>query len=400
MTRSKKKKANRLSRRSFLLSTACLGATALGPHSMAAVKQEQEKPKAEPFDPDLIKSNIDVALAAPRTELSMPGRYPGRVAEVYHSKAVVGNKPDQGAAAIMLAAGMQSLTGKTDYRESWSQLFSPSDRIGIKINPTGRQLLSNTHELTGAIIASLEAVGVPRKNIVIWDRCGDEAPDAGYVNERYPGIEMFWTEYIEEEDGQTVRKGVENLDKNVFYEFDIDQPYDERAKRYTIHGGTKSFFTNILTQGVDKVINVPVLKNYRDSVTLCLKNMAHGATSNTARGHRIWHRYIAEVCAFPAVRDKTVLNIIDGLRGCYEGGPVGLARYVWNANAIWVSTDPVAGDRIAWETIFAKRVVEGVATEADRENMDTMLNQLVRAEKFRLGIYDRGNIEHNRHVVG
>ena len=128
--------------------------------------------------------------------------------------------------------------------------------------------------------------------------------------------------------------------------------------------------------------------------------MAYGVTSNTGRGHQIWSRFIAEVCAFPPVRDKVVLNIIDGLRGCYEGGPGAVARYIWNAKTIWVATDPVAADRIAYDTIFAKREAEGVLAENEVAYREYYLDQLVRAERFGLGVYEKDKIDYRLTELG
>lgn len=324
----------------------------------------------------------------------MPGKYPGVVAEVFHPAAVNGHKPDGAVAHEMLDAAMIALTGAKSVGAAWKEFFTPEDRVGIKVNPVAGKLLCNSHELTQAIVTSLEEIGVPRGNMVLWDRRQEQMKDCGFTEDNYPGITCIGTEYKENVGEDEVWKGEDRLDKNHFYEFDIVGEYDEATLPYMIHGGTKSYFSNILTQMVDKVINVPILKNAGTSVTLALKNLAYGVTSNTARGHKIWSRFIAEVCAFAPVRDKTVLNIIDGLRGCYDGGPGAVARYIWNANTVWASTDPVAVDHIGWEKIFAKRVAEGVAWEDQRADRDKMLDQLIRAAGLGLGVYDRDKIDH------
>lgn len=385
-----------LSRRSFLGSVAAAGAAAFGSGKLNAAHRKgipqganQQQPNEDDFN-----TNIDAVKDIPRTNTSMPGRYPGVVAEVFHPNAVSGAKPNAEVAAAMVAAGMKLLTGEEDPRAAWSQFFSPKDRIGIKINPIGGKLLSNTHEVIAAIIANLEAISVPRENIIIWDRRQEQMNEVDFTSERYPGITCIGTEYKVVENGEEVWKGEDRIDKEVFYEFDIVGEYTEEIMPYMINGGTKSYFTRIITQMVDKVINVPVLKNAGGTVTLCLKNMAFGVSSNSSRGHRIWNRYISEICAFPPVRDKTVLNIIDGLKGCYEGGPGAVARYIWNANTVWVATDPVAADMIGWEKIFAKRVAEGVAQKDDWESGLKRYTKLARAEKLGLGTCQLDKIEH------
>lgn len=383
----------KFSRRAFLGSVAAAGAAAVGSKTAIAAPMPAESEQNR-RNPDDVTTNINDAMAVPRKECSMPGKFPGIVAEAYHANVFKDGKIDQDAVNEMLDQSMTMLTGKETATEAWKLLFEPKDRIGIKINPIGGKLLSNNHELVKAIIANLEAIGVPKNNIIIWDRRQESMKEIGYTEENYPGIKCLGTEYMVKEGDKEIWKGEDRLDKNTFYEFDIVGEYDEATMPYMINGGTKSYFTNILTDMVDKVINVPVLKNAGSSVTVALKNMAYGVTSNTARGHQIWSRYIAEVCAFEPVRDKTVLNIVDGLKACYEGGPGAVAHYIWQAKTIYAATDAVACDHMAFEKIFAKRVAEGITFEDARKNKDKMMEQCTRAEKLGLGVYNRDKIEH------
>lgn len=398
---------NRLDRRRFLWASACAGVSAVAGIGLNGAcsgadrvsrKQEQDR-----LDPDGVKTNLSAALAVPRTKWSMPGRYPGVVAEVSHPRATEGCKPNHANAEIvaaMLASGMKNLTGAKDERDAWSGFFNPTDRIGIKINPTGVKLLSNTHELLRAVIASLESIGVPKSNIIIWDHFEHEMIDADYTSEFYPGIECVGFSYCEFEDGKRIWKGEDRIDENVYYEFDIPGEYtNEKMAGMMMNTGTKSYFPSVLTQRFDKVINIPVLKNYQKMVTNCLKNLAYGVTSNCGRGHAIMNRYIAEVCAFPSVRDKTVLNIVDGFRSCYRGGPVGVARYIWDGNTIWVATDPVAADSTGWDFVFAKQVEVGEAESGELEGRKKENDFLARAENLGLGVYKGGTIDHHKVVL-
>jgi hypothetical protein len=124
--------------------------------------------------------------------------------------------------------------------------------------------------------------------------------------------------------------------------------------------------------------------------------MAYGSTSNTGRGHKIYNRFIAEACCFPPIRDKTVLNIVDGLRAIYKSGPGAVSRYIWNANTIYVATDPVACDLIGWEKVFAKQVGEGVGQMEDWKSKLEKHDWLARAEKLGLGVLARDKINHRR----
>jgi hypothetical protein len=390
--------SGRFNRRGFLQAAVAAGAAvfASGTAYCNKASQEAEK-KPEPRDADSVVTNISTALAVPKKETSMPGPFPGVVAEVTHSGATKGRNPnhcDPEAAAAMLAAAMSSLTGEKDVRDAWARFFKPGERVGIKVNPTGGKLLSNTHELNHAIISSLEQIGIKRSDIVIWDREEDLLFDAKYTPENYPGVRCAGMCHLAEENGKKVIRGMDRIDENVFYEFDIEQEYDGDIAPYMLHTGRRSHFAKLVTEELDKIINVAVLKNMGPTVTLCLKNLSYGSTSNCRRGHAIMNRYIAEVCAFPPLRDKAVLNIVDGLRGCYEGGPAAQAHYIWGADTIWAATDPVSVDSVCWDLIASKRIEKGIATHGQVEEGRRKYDFLVRAENLGLGVFKSREIEH------
>jgi uncharacterized protein (DUF362 family) len=55
-----------------------------------------------------------------------------------------------------------------------------------------------------------------------------------------------------------------------------------------------------------------------------------------------------------------VLNILDGIKGLYHGGPGARPEFVWEHQTLYFGTDPVAIDRIGWEVIDAKRLAVGM----------------------------------------
>jgi uncharacterized protein (DUF362 family) len=131
-----------------------------------------------------------------------------------------------------------------------------------------------------------------------------------------------------------------------------------------INEGKESYFSRICTKDVDCIINVPILKNAGPTVTLCLKNLAFGAITNTGRLHKqLWAETCAEVPAFPPLRDKVVLNIVDGIRGCYQGGPGADQQYICNFNTLLVGTDPVAVDRVGYDIVIKKRIEQKIQKE-------------------------------------
>lgn len=317
------------------------------------------------FPTELPDNNIKDIIAIPRTKNSLPGKYPGRVAVVRDEHCVVDDVPSREAAYEMIKKAMLSLTGASSLKKAWRQFVTPKDIIGLKVNPIGGPLLFTSHAVTQSIITQLEEAGIPRKHIVIWDRRGEDLANVGYNSVNYPDIKISSTEYVDEKgslyDADGKLYGESRIDKDTFFYADVEGEYDAYTMPYMINGGKKSYLTKIVTQEVDKIINVPILKNAGSAVTLCMKNLGFGSISNTGRLHtNFWHQVCAYVPAIPAIRDKVVLNIVDGMRGCFDGGPGANPQFICNYNLIMAGTDPVAVDRIGHDIVIKKRIEEGV----------------------------------------
>jgi uncharacterized protein (DUF362 family) len=170
----------------------------------------------------------------------------------------------------------------------------------------------------------------------------------------------------------------------------VDGEYDAYTLPYMVNGGKYSYFTKICTEKVTKIINVPVIKNAGFAVTICMKNLGFGAITNTQRLHQhFWHETSAYVCACPPIRDKVVLNIADGILGCFEGGPAANPQFICQYKTMLVGTDPVAVDRIGHDIVIAKRIEEGLQKE-DRPNSKVFMEL---AEELQLGVADRDKID-------
>ncbi|MBI5475225.1 MAG: DUF362 domain-containing protein [Ignavibacteriales bacterium] len=377
-----------LNRRSFfkLLTTGSFGAllSAIPISKIFAQNPADKKPE----------TNIKDALKHPRTAGSMPGKYPGKVVKVTHANCIDKNKINFTAASDMIKSGMLQLTGEKDISDAWRSFVSPKDIIGLKVNPVAGITLTTSLEITRAVIQQLEAAGVPKKNIVIWDRREFEMHEVGFNETNFPGIKVIGTEKKDDK-GSFVDKdgklyGEEMIDKNWYYWADVEQKYDAETMPYMINEGKHSYFSKIVTQQVDKIINIPILKNAGSSVTLCLKNLAYGSISNTGRLHKqLWAETSAEVCAFPPIRDKVVLNIVDGIKGCYNGGPGADEQYFFNYKTVLVGTDPVAVDRIGYEIILKKRIEEKIQKE---ESLKGRIF-LDLAQNLQLGVADLNKID-------
>ena len=182
---------------------------------------------------------------------------------------------------------------------------------------------------------------------------------------------------------------------------------------------------------MDKVISIPVVKDHRSAgVTLALKNMSHGFHNNVARSHvgndvpmRLNHcqTFIPAVCSLPPIREKCVLQILDGLVGTYEGGPGSWSSTfaTWEYKSLLFATDPVALDHIGWEILDAQRAQEGwpsvarMGTDA-QSGIQAELQGRDGSERYHirqpqhvplagilgLGTFDRRAIDHQRFQIG
>ena len=338
-------------------------------------------------------TNIETAKAIPRTSGSMPGKYPGKVVRVNHPNCVADGKPEESAAYRMVQHAMLQLTGESDLKKAWLQFVGPDDIIGLKVNPIGGRLLSTSHAVTQSIIKQLEEAGISKKQLVIWDRRQESLEDADYNAENYPGIQFMSTECYDTNKSYINSEGrfysEDWIEKEQFYYADVEGEYDTYTLPYMVNGGKHSYFTKICTEKVTKIINIPILKNAGYSITACMKNLAFGSITNTGRLHQdLWHTTCAEVCAFPPLRDKVVLNIADGILGCFDGGPAANPQFICQYNTLLVGTDPVAVDRIIHDIILQKRIEEGIQ-DADREGSCRFMEI---AQELKLGIADKNRI--------
>jgi hypothetical protein len=323
---------------------------------------------ASPFtppSPEKPATNIADAAKIPRNELSMPGKYPGKVIQVRNSKAVVDGNPVEEEAYQMIKKAMLELTGQKNLKKAWRIFVKPGETIGLKVNPVAGKLLSTSHAVTKSVIRQLLESGIKKENIVIWDRRAMDLKEVGFTDENYPGIKISGTEMQDEQgafyDKEGKLYGENNIDKEWFYWADVEGEYDSDTMPYMINGGKYSYFSKIITRDLDKIINIPILKNAGNSITNAMKNLAYGAITNTGRLHaQLWNDTCAEVCAFAPLRDKVVLNICDGLRGCFNGGPGANPQFICDFNVILASSDPVAMDRAGYDIIAEKRIAEGI----------------------------------------
>jgi hypothetical protein len=325
---------------------------------------------------------------------------------VTDARALVDNKFNGEVIDAMFRRGVSTLTGR-DAAGAFRMLFSADDVVGIKVNPVG-PLINTQLEVVDAIVKWLAENGLPRQNIVIWDRFDGMLKEVGYVPERFPGVRIEGLQIMPEEgksfrDAKGQHLSADNFDRKVYY-FAKGvlgkgvQGYsdDDAYLGQHVTNDEYSYFGKLLTTKLTKIINVPAFKNTGDGVSMATKNLGYGAICNTGRLHKpLFFDVCTEVLAAPPVRDKLVLNVMDGLRGQYDGGPMPNAAFVYTNNTLYFATDPFAMDAVGHEQIVAKRKAEGVKVNEHPRYTD----YLRYGEKLGLGVVDPKKLELVKAVV-
>jgi uncharacterized protein (DUF362 family) len=381
-----------MDRRTFVKRT-CITSAGLFLGGLPALgSDEVVLPQAPPID-------VHEAPLAKKSPLGMPGLYPGRVVEVADTRAITGNRVSQSVVHEMVERGMRELTGEKSARAAWSKFVEPKDVVGVKINPSGAPACYSSPELVREIIAGVQSAGVPVQNIVVYDRFGYEM-ELGSCNLLLPpGVR---THGIQE--GLLDASG---YDANVYCQADFFGEWE-----------TRSYMASVVSSGVDKIINVPTMKDHSASgITGCLKNLGYGSFNNVARSHKEPYTFtnplIGVMCSVEPLRSKAVLNIMDGMRMVWHGGPLTQNQdFIYQAGVLLVSTDPVAMDTMEMEAIEKKRREEGApsvwehkASSITMDNrafyMDASKNLFYRqpghieaAGKLGLGVWDLKKIDH------
>jgi uncharacterized protein (DUF362 family) len=325
----------------------------------------------------------------------MPGAYPGRVIRVHSGNSIdpESGRVDQPTVRRMLSAGITALTGDARDDDAWARFLSPKDVVGIKVNCSGAPRIRSSPEVVGAIAERLLAIGLPPRQIWVYERFQNQLDTVPYAKFLPEGAHI----YAAEND----RGSILGYDPKVYVETSFFGEDD-----------TRSNVVRLVSETLTKIINVPNMKEHQASgVTGCLKNIAYGNFSNVARSHRNaktnTYSFIGTLAAAEPVRSRVVLAVMDGLAGVWHAGPFSNnERFRFYPKDIMIGTDPVAMDRKLIDIIEAKRKSEKAISIFDQseshlgDNRDPNFNAFIRepghveyASKLGLGIYDDTKIQ-------
>ena len=335
--------------------------------------------------------------------MGMPGRYPGQVVRVRAENSIdtLTEKLNVPVVDEMIARGMRELTGMKDARDAWRSFFEPNDVVGIKTNCSGAPMVMSSPEVVANIVHNLIAVGVKATNIWIYERFPDQMATVKYENYVPAGVHVDGVE--------KTRQSILEYDPATYVEVDFFGEDD-----------TRSMLVRHVSERFTKIINVPNIKDHGASgVTGCLKNIAYGNFSNVARSHQFSKTntlsFIGTLASVEPLRTKTVLNIMDGMRGVWHGGPfLHDKRFRFYPKQMMFGTDPVSMDRLMMDVVEERRKREGAISVWDRSQKnvtkgftsDPNVNNFIRepghiefAGAEGLGVYDIKQIQEKAFTV-
>jgi len=259
----------------------------------------------------------------------------------------------------MVSRAIRELTGEKDVAKAWSHVAKKGDRVGLKVNCISGQHLSTQVPVAMAIVEGLKKAGIREQDIIIWDRTDRELTRAGYsLNANTDALRCFGTDKI------------------------------GYQKEEQIINGTRFKLSKILTEEIDVLINVPIMKNHGGAgITLSLKNN-YGSHSNPGEHHRYFcDPDCANINSHEVIRKKTRLIVVDALRAQCNGGPGDKPRWKWDPGMILMGFDTVATD------LIGKEVIEERRREIGLDSLGQSARHIVTASKLGLGVEDRNAIQ-------
>lgn len=285
---------------------------------------------------------------------------PGHVVKVHMKGMRSGMFPEPKASRIMVDKAVMTLSGESDPGRAWLRFIAPTDRVVLKINCLGTRMLSSMREVVYAIADAIRDVGVPDANILLLDMFASNMMGGRYDQQLNP---------------RKMRVLAHN--ENTYH------------KTWVEAGPARARFSELLRWST-AVINVPPIKDHDlAGVTCTMKNMAFGTVEKPHLNHHVVNEAVARLYAHEEIRGRVRLNIVDGSRVLYDGGPKFRGSAHTLHECVYASTDPVAMDAIAFELIESLRA----------ENNMRTLAQVGRPAKFLqmgadlgLGVADRKQI--------
>lgn len=237
-----------------------------------------------------------------------------RVVDVRSERVLVDSVVDRLALSDMFEKAIRELTGAGSTQLAWRQILGNSQRVLLKFNAIGNELLRVNEPVAVALVHQLVDSGFPADSISLL-----ETPEYlnGELGVRTPA--RGW--------GPAIAMG------------DRDEPV-----------------LNAIWEA-DAVISVGLLKTHQISgISACMKNISHGILRRPALYHADrCAASIVQVFGNPELTKRFPLFIVNALRVIVRGGPDATPGDISNYGGIILGRDPLAVDAIGFGVIEAER---------------------------------------------
>lgn len=273
--------------------------------------------------------------------------------------------PRPEVARAMFEKGMTAFTGAPNAVEAMKKFIHKDDVVAIKVNGIALQALATNFELILPVVETVLKLGVPADRITVY--------------EQYP---KFLAGTRIGRKGYDLPAGVKTATHN-----NKNHPMPP----VRIYNGIPTKYCRFLLEAT-AVINISMVKDHSIcGYTGLLKNMTHGNVNNPQAHHA--HNaspQIAMLYNHPIVTSRARLNITDAFKVKYDRGPLDKQPATKTPyGAVFVSTDPVAMDRLGWGIVEAERKKRNLPSleHAHREPRYIKV-----AGELGLGVYDLNSI--------
>lgn len=258
------------------------------------------------------------------------------------------NQCNQEEVTALFNKALLALTGAAGPALAWAALgLVPNDVVAVKVNCNNWTLDLRPHqELVKALCQSLNSV-IALNRIIIYERCNSDLVDGGFtINKTGTGVRCFG-----------------NDDGGGYHP-------QERL-------------TRIITDTASKIINMASLKcvEREFGASLFFKNHIGSLMDKDMSKCHGDPDFLAEVNARPSIKNKTILNLCDGLRGTYRRG------VPWYWAGVIMGKDPVTSEYAAIEVMNEKRRNENISPLEIPDHLR------IAEKKYQLGTWNPTKIE-------
>jgi hypothetical protein len=234
---------------------------------------------------------------------------------VLHASAV-----DRVALSELLEQGMQALTGATTEEASWRSVLGSAERIVLKFNSVGADIINTNSAMAQLLVERLEAAGYARETVALVEAPPHVAKQLG------------------------TRTAVVGWDTEIQVGGN-----PEPLARYACDA--------------DAIINVPLLKTHQIAgMSACMKNLSHALIRHPARYHANGCApYVGQVVSSKEVSSRLKLNVVNALRIVVDRGPDAQQEHIEPYGGLLLGCDPVAVDNVGLSILATERRRRGLS---------------------------------------